>query len=298
MPPDASAHARPAVTGDAPILDALLGPVSRRQFLDEHYLLLPFARAGGGEAIATLLDWPMIERLVADPTSDLLVARDGRLAAESQAQRSAAKLFAEGNTLVVRHAERQDQRLAELARGFAREFAAPVNIHLYATPQTGHGFGWHYDAEEVFVVQALGAKRYELRKNTRHPWPLVETLPADMGFEHEVTPTWECTLAAGDWLYLPSGTWHRAAAESDSLSLAIGLLPKTALDLFDALRLDLRRSLEWRQRLPILGDAALDDPAEVRERLRGLTAELAHDLMRRLADERFLERCLTRLEHL
>ena len=280
--------------GEAPVLDTLLGPIPRRQFLEDHYLRLPFARAGGGETIGNLLRWPLIERLVADPAADLLVAKDGQLLPETRPRRPARELFAGGYTLVLRHAERQDADLAAVARGFEREFAAPVNIHLYATPAGGHGFGWHYDAEEVFVVQAEGSKRYELRKNTRHPWPLVETLPADMGFEHEITPTWECTLAASDWLYLPSGTWHRAQADADSLSLAIGLLPQTALDLFDELRQDLRRSLEWRQRLALLGDAELEDPTQVRERLRALLAELGQDLARRLADERFLERCLTR----
>ena len=305
MPPEATTNELPESartqpfgtnTGAAPILDTLLGPIPRGQFLAEHYLRLPFARAGGGEAIASLLRWPLIERLVADPASDLLVAKDGRLSPETIAKRSAAELVADGHTLVLRHAERQDAALAELARGFTRELAAPVNIHLYATPAGGRGFGWHYDAEEVFVVQALGTKRYELRKNTLNPWPLTETLPADMGFEHEVTPTWECTLEAGDWLYLPSGTWHRAQADAESLSLAIGLLPMTALDLFDELRKDLRRSLEWRQRLAILGDAGLEDPAQLRERLRALLAELAHDLERRLSDERFLERGLTRVQ--
>jgi ribosomal protein L16 Arg81 hydroxylase len=238
------------------------------------------------------LSWQAIERLAARPEADLLVTRDGHLLPTEAGPRRARELFAAGCTLVLRHAERLDPELAELAAAFARDFAAPVNVHLYATPAGRHGFGWHYDAEEVFVVQAAGAKHYALRKNTLHPWPLVETLPADMGFEHEVTPAWECTLAPGDWLYLPSGTWHRAEAESDSLSLAIGLLPATALDVLDLLRTDLRRSIEWRQRLGLLGGNSIEAPEHTRDRLRALLGELAGDLARRLGDERFLERVL------
>ncbi len=118
-----------------------------------------------------------------------------------------------------------------------------------------------------------------------------------MGFEHEVTPTWECTLAAGDWLYLPSGTWHLRAGRAESLSLAIGLLPPTALDAFDELRNDLLRSIEWRQRLGILGGSrGSRDPDAARARLRAALRRARADLERRLCDQRFLERGLTRVQ--
>src|SRR5204863_6894279 len=75
-------------------------------------------------------------------------------------------LSSEGYTFVVRHAERCDAKLRDLAANFESDFAAPVNIHLYSTPTSEFGFGWHYDAEEVFILQTAGAKTYELRKNT------------------------------------------------------------------------------------------------------------------------------------
>ena len=95
-----------------------------------------------------------------------------------------------------------------VAAAFARDFAAEVNIHMYCTPGDQFGFGWHYDAEEVFIVQTTGRKLYSLRKNTVNPWPIEETLPADMRYEREITPLVRCELAAGDWLYVPSGYWH------------------------------------------------------------------------------------------
>lgn len=92
-------------------------------------------------------------------------------------------MFSSGYTILIRHAERHFGPLAELAGGFSADLLEPVDIHMYCMPASQFGFGWHYDAEDVFVLQTQGEKEYSLRKNTVKPWPLVETLPNDMRFE-------------------------------------------------------------------------------------------------------------------
>jgi ribosomal protein L16 Arg81 hydroxylase len=220
---------------------------------------------------------------------DAMVVRNGQRvdAAQPRNRREAESLAAEGCTLLVRNAQRHDAALAELAAGFERDFRGPVNIHIYATPAGRFGFGWHYDAEEVFILQTEGKKEFALRKNTVNPWPLEETLPTDMRYEREIMPLMRCLLAPGDWLYIPCGYWHRAEAREMSISLAIGVMAPAALDLFDFLRPRLLDSLRWRQRLPIAtvdastghhGDAAL----------REIVADLAADVQRMLTDEKTL----------
>src|SRR6185369_6012407 len=102
------------------------------------------------------------------------------------------RLFGEGWTIVIRSAEKHDAELARLAEGFRADFAAPVNVHVYCTPPERSGFSWHYDPEDVFIVQTHGAKEYQLRKNTVNPWPLLEQMPKDLKYEREVQPTWSC----------------------------------------------------------------------------------------------------------
>ncbi len=75
------------------------------------------------------------------------------------------------------------------------------------------GFSWHYDAEDVFIIQTAGEKEYSLRKNTVNPWPLEETLPADMQYERELMPLMRVLLRGGDLLYIPCGYWHKAEAK-------------------------------------------------------------------------------------
>jgi ribosomal protein L16 Arg81 hydroxylase len=272
---------RPCIFWARKVIERLLGGVANETFLREYFLRMPFSLPHAADQFRELGSWSTVERLLERPDADVLVVGQGRRWEENRtpSYEEAQALFRDGYTLLVRHAEKEDPKLAELAAGFARDFLAPVDIHLYCTPQSGgHGFGWHYDAEDVFILQTAGRKEYSLRKNTVNPWPLVETLPDDMKFERELMPVLRCTLAAGDWLYIPNGFWHVAKAEEDSLSLAVGLEMPAALHVYDFLRRRLCESLLWRQRLPVTGAANTDSPQELLERYRTLFADLGHDL--------------------
>jgi 50S ribosomal protein L16 3-hydroxylase len=268
-------------------LQRILGDVPATKFLDDFYLRQPFSRPGGANDLRELGSWETIESILAAPAVDLMLARQNVLW-DGTGQPSfgqVRELHAQGYTLVIRHAERHDGRLAELAEGFRRDFAAPVNIHLYATPENQFGFAWHYDAEDVFILQTQGSKEYSLRKNTVNPWPLEETLPADMRFEQEIMPVMKCHLEAGDWLYIPAGYWHMGQSRRAAISLAVGVMSTTALDVLDFVRSRLLDSMLWRQRLPPGGAAASADGGDgLAENYREVLAALANDLQRQLAD--------------
>lgn len=169
-----------------------------------------------------------------------------------------------------------------------------MDVHIYATPPNSFGFSWHYDAEDVFILQTTGAKEYFLRKNTVNPWPLEETLPTDMRYERELMPLMRVLLRAGDLLYIPCGYWHRAQTGADSevaLSLAIGVMSRSAISIFDRLRSELLDSLLWRQRLAVTGHLT---PEEAEVVYRRLLDDLAADITKRLTDTRMLA-ALTRL---
>lgn len=278
-------------------IERWLADLSAREFVERYYGKLPLSRSGHAQSWCRYGQWAAWEPLLADPSADVLVVRQGERYAGAPPRTAAAaeQLSAEGYTLLVRHAEKHDAGLAELAQGFSRDFAAAANIHAYATPARQFGFGWHYDAEEVFIVQLSGQKEYALRKNTVHPWPLEETLPDDMQYEREIMPMMRCLLSAGDWLYIPSGYWHKAQTVGDetAMSLALGLMPRTAMDVFDALRPELLPNLRWRQRLPVTGPAAGTSAAEQEAAYQTLVADLAQDLQRALLRSGFVKRWLS-----
>lgn len=277
------------------MIEQLLGDLAVREFLDRTYTRLPHTRAGGTAGFTSFDGWPAIERILAQKDVDGFLAREGVMweGGKLPPFGEVRPLFDQGHTLVIRNAEKHDAELARLADGFRRDFAAEVNVHVYATPPQKSGFGWHYDPEDVFILQTQGAKEYQLRKNTVNPWPLLEQMPKDLRYEREVMPFWSCVLRPGDWLYIPTGWWHSArGAEGDSITLAIGLMTPSAMELLDFLKRELLNSLAWRQRLPVLG-AANPATAEEQVGLHGsILKDLGRDLSRLLSDEGLVRRFL------
>ena len=276
-------------------LQALLRDFPIQRFVVEHYQRLPYSAVGNARALGDVANWDLLSKIIAQQNADVLVCKrnEQHTGDSPRTEEEARNLVTQGYTLLVRHAEQHDDRLAELAATFVRDFAAPVNIHMYCTPGGQYGFGWHYDAEEVFIIQTTGHKEYRLRKNTVNPWPIEETLPADMKYEREIMPLVKCELAAGDWLYIPSGYWHMGQSSETAISLAIGVQPRTAIDVFDFLRPQLLDSLFWRQRLPVAGAAGNKD--ELHNQFAAAFKELGQELLKMLSNPRQVDAFLAKL---
>lgn len=199
--------------------------------LADYFQKAPLAKPAVARDAVPLLTWDTVARLVSNsPPPDMLIVRNGKLLtnAEPRSLREAQSLFAAGCSIVMRNLERHDEGLRTLAEAVASEIDGIVAIQSYATPKAFHSFGWHYDCEDVFIVQTAGTKEYLLRENTVNPAPRIDAMPRDMHYEKETSPMMACTLAAGDLLYVPSGWWHRARAMDDALSISIGVLTPRA----------------------------------------------------------------------
>lgn len=281
-------------------IQTLLGDMPTAKFVEQFYHRFPFTVPRTALPWCELGSWQVVNEILGVPDADVLVVREGQqFAGPTPTNLDAAQaLGRDGYTVLVRHAERHSAPLKELATAFQAAFLAPVNIHIYATPAGRHGFGWHFDAEDVFIIQTGGSKEYCLRKNTVHPWPLVETLPEDMGYSREIMPLMRVLLTAGDWLYIPCGYWHKAeavAAGAASLSLAVGIMSPSAMEVYDFARSHLLQSLVWRQRLPMGATSAL--PADQRlAQFREVFNQLADDLSNTFRDERFVRAFLDKIQ--
>jgi 50S ribosomal protein L16 3-hydroxylase len=274
-----------------------LGEFSGARFVEQYFHRLPFALAGAAAACCELGQWETVGRILRQPDADALVCRrNEQYAGEApRSEQEARELSDQGYTILIRHAERHDSQLACLAADFAKDFAGPVNVHIYATPASQYGFGWHYDAEDVFIVQTTGKKEYSLRKNTVNPWPLEETLPQDMRYGREIMPLMRCLLAPGDWLYIPVGYWHMGEARETAISLAIGVMSPTGIDVLDFARRQLLDSLRWRQRLPPAGSVRDVPEEQLRDELHELLRQLGDDFQKLLKDDNFLSSLLRHL---
>jgi 50S ribosomal protein L16 3-hydroxylase len=208
-----------------------LGELPLATFLDSVFGREPLARPAAAAAAIPLFEWRTFDALLGRRELDALVVRGGREFAVPPPRDRAelGRLLASGLGLVIRRAERLDPGLAGLARRLAQELAGQVHVQLFVTAARTNGFGWHYDAEHVFIVQTVGTKTFYFRCNTVDPpRDAAQTAPPDFArVREETTPRLTCRLEPGDWLYLPRGWWHVAVAESDSLSISLGVSRKT-----------------------------------------------------------------------
>lgn len=122
--------------------EELFGDFGLSRFITEYLHRLPFALPAVGQSLQAIGTWDsLIETLIA-PGVDVMVVRQGQRhpchAPTDSA--SAQALCGIGCTIVVRHAERHDQHLAELAKAFEATFCAPVNVHSVCNAARLSGF--------------------------------------------------------------------------------------------------------------------------------------------------------------
>jgi hypothetical protein len=153
-----------------------------------------------------------------------------------------------GATLVLDAVEELHGPIGALATALERDLREQVQINLYASWGTSHGFERHWDNHDVLAVQLAGRKRWRLYGSTRQ-FPILRDVVAPEPPDRE--PVAECVLEDGDVLYVPRGHWHDVAAlDGPSLHLTCGFAPATGIDLAEWLVDRLRADELFRRDLP------------------------------------------------
>lgn len=275
------------------ILEKLLGEKPEANFLAKHFTRLPFSSNGGAKEFTHLLTWKTVEDILSAKKSVLRIVQDGKVIKDYVDLNftEAKKHHDQGHTLLLRYAEKSSKSLKDLADDFQKSFHSPVDIQLYCTPEGHNAFGWHYDVEEVFILQAKGSKTYSIRPNTIHPNPLVKSIPKDLGYENEKTPIEiKVTLEEGDWLYIPSGWWHIARTQKESMHISIGIMPSSAVDIAEYLSKYLAKNVFWRTRMPV--HMKFESEQEEIAFYQDAMAKLGKDLSSQISSPEFIKEFL------
>jgi 50S ribosomal protein L16 3-hydroxylase len=88
----------------------------------------------------------------------------------------------------------------------------------------------------------------------------------------------------GDWLYIPSGWWHIAQTQTESIHLSIGVMPVVRLTLLEFLQHRLAHDPFWCQRLTWVPQAEAGGPAPT-EQAQHLWEDMRAQLHEVLAHE-------------
>lgn len=168
----------------------------------------------------------------------------------------AESLLAAGYTIQIEDIDRYVPLLRELMVEARRALSIParMNVACFLSP-AGSGYGLHFDASAMWVMQLAGRKRWWHSPAPAVEFPMENSIPTAQEQQRGIhgyrqSDLIDIVLSPGDVLYLPAGVWHRVQAVEESLHLCLSLFPATALDLFtDLLRERVLGSAEWRRPL-------------------------------------------------
>lgn len=275
------------------ILTQILKENPNSVFLPKHFTRLPYSRPDDAKDLADFLNWGVVQKVLKEKKSILRIVKDSVLLTEGSniEYDHAMEYYNQGHTLLLRYAERSHPLLKMLADDFSTSFKTEVDIQLYCTPEGNNAFGWHYDVEEVFIIQTRGSKRYTIRPNTIHPRPLLKSMPKNLEYEKESGELFlDVLLKEGDWLYIPSGWWHIARTQSESMHISIGLMPRSAVDVLNFLPKYLMNHSYWRSRLPV--HKKFDNSDDEIKYYQEALVRLGEDLATQVVDPKFIREFL------
>jgi len=104
----------------------------------------------------------------------------------------------DGHTIQVRNLENWNEAVENKARSFGYN----VDVHMFISPENGTSFPMHTDVRDVHIVCISGKK---------HFW---------VGYKEGLKMV---SLEAGQELYIPAGTEHRAETSGQSVILSFGV---------------------------------------------------------------------------
>ena len=107
---------------------------------------------------------------------------------------------------------------AELVKQFNFIPHARLDDLMVSYAPKGGGVGPHFDVYDVFLVQGLGHRRWQL--STQKDQTLIEGAPLRLLKNFKVEQEW--IVETGDLLYLPPHCAHNGIAEDDCMSYSIG----------------------------------------------------------------------------
>jgi ribosomal protein L16 Arg81 hydroxylase len=151
----------------------------------------------------------------------------------------------DGATLVLDQLHHREPKLGLLCRLLEPELGHGFQTNLYLTPPHGKGFTPHWDNHDVFVLQVLGSKHWQIEKE-RRTFPAMGESMGDDGRELRGGLT-SFTIKQGDLIYIPRGYVHAAECGSEpSLHITFGV---TAIFLEDLLHATIKAAVKKDPRL-------------------------------------------------
>jgi len=238
-------------------LEDLLAPLSRIQFLDQHFrsklLHVPGAihRVLGAEAFswATANRLLAMYRVIAPGTAEVGIMRNkarnvpvvldkrseitltfndtvvqSRVSSHYFDPAALAATMKQGAAVIVNDAHVYDDQIRRLAIAIEDFASARAFCNLYLTSAKERLCEAHVDAHDLFVVHVEGKKTW--RFHQFHQPEIPQNINPAQHPEFEAGPVvTEVELSPGDLLYVPWGLAHSVVTHSSAMHLSFGFTP-------------------------------------------------------------------------
>lgn len=133
------------------------------------------------------------------------------------------KLLRDGATLVLNGIDKKSSFIGALCNEVALFAGHQTRANGYLAFGIEPSFGCHWDTHDVFAVQLLGRKRWQLYAPT-FPLPMAGQVSKSHLADKPSVPDMDIILESGDILYLPRGWWHDAIAFNEqTFHVAVGV---------------------------------------------------------------------------
>ena len=184
-----------------------------------------------------------------------------------------------GWTLLVQSVDLIDARMQGLREQFRFVPDARLDDVMVSYASGGGGVGPHFDSYDVFLLQALGQRRWRIGR--QKDLALQEDMPLKILADFQ--PEQEFVLEPGDMLYLPPRYAHDGVAQGECMTYSIGFRAPDQVELAQALLQGMAEQLAEslppkRYRDP--GQPASDCPAQIPLELQAFAQDALNKALR------------------
>jgi len=164
-------------------------------------------------------------------------------------------------TLLVQDVDKWDADVAALLAAFDFLPRWRIDDVMVSFAAPGGSVGAHVDQYDVFLLQGLGRRRWEIDTS---PNPSMEfRQDSELKLLSRFEPTHAWVLEPGDMLYLPPGVPHHGVAEDACLTFSIGMRAPAASELLGDFVDELIDGSSDSQRYADPGLTPVEDPNEI-----------------------------------
>ncbi len=227
-----------------PTLDTLLGGLSTRAFMKHYWQKKPLLVRQAIPGFGAMIDRQGLLNLACrdDAESRLVRQSRGRWQVEygPQTLEGLKRLPKRDWTVLVQGVNLLVPEADALMRAFNFIPYARLDDLMVSFAPTGGGVGPHFDNYDVFLLQGIGRRRWEI--GAQQDKSLVPNAPLRILKNFQPEETWD--LEPGDMLYLPPLYAHNGVALTDCMTWSVGFRAYPAQDIAMQFLIYLQDNLE------------------------------------------------------